>query len=317
MPTTRRHFLQTLTTLSAGFALAPNSFSNMNFKPQFEISLAEWSFHKALQSGKMNNLEFPVIAKKQFDIHIVEYVNQFFKDKATDRKYLAELLQRCKDNGVKNHLIMIDGEGDMGSTKNAERLKAVENHYKWVDAAKFLGCITIRVNAHGEGTAEDVQSAAVDGIGQLAEYASKAGINIIIENHGGMSSNGDWLLALVKRVNKKNVGILPDFGNFCIRRDSGQLYSGKCIEEYDKYKAVKMWMPYAKGVSAKTINIDSSGNCQETDYNRMMKIIKDANFSGYVGIEYEGDTLTEEEGVKATKLLLQKVSKDIGYGIKA
>src|SRR5215210_6219900 len=115
----------------------------------FEISLAEWSFHKALFANKMTNLDFPVISKQQFDISAVEYVNQFFKDKAKDTSYLNELLKRCNDNGVKNHLIMCDGEGNLGDSDDAKRKQAVENHYKWVDAAKHLGCLTIRVNAFG------------------------------------------------------------------------------------------------------------------------------------------------------------------------
>jgi sugar phosphate isomerase/epimerase len=206
---------------------------------------------------------------------------------------------------------MIDGEGDLGSTDDKERMKAVENHYKWVDAAKYLGCRTIRVNAFGKGSREEVQQAAVEGLSKLGEYGKKAGINIIVENHGGYTSDGDWLLATIQKVNMKNVGILPDFGNFCIKRDSGQAWGGKCVEEYDKYKAVKNWMPYVKGVSAKSINFDEKGNCVETDYNRMMKIVKDAGFKGYVGIEYEGDKLSEEEGIKKTKELLQRTAMAI------
>lgn len=312
MSMNRRQFVQRSATVAAGMAVLPRSFSSDLFKKDFfEISLAEWSLHKALFSKKIDNLDFPSIAKKQFGISVVEYVNQFFKDKAKDTAYLNELLKRCKDNGVTNHLIMIDGEGDLGSTDSNERMKAVENHYKWVDAAKYLGCRTIRVNAFGKGSREEVQQAAVEGLSKLGEYGKKAGINIIVENHGGYTSDGDWLLATIQKVNMKNVGILPDFGNFCIKRDSGQVWGGKCVEEYDKYKAVKNWMPYVKGVSAKSINFDENGNCVETDYNRMMKIVKDAGFKGYVGIEYEGDKLSEEEGIKKTKELLQRTAMAI------
>ena len=277
----------------------------------FEISLAEWSFHKALFANKMTNLDFPVIAKQQFGINAVEYVNQFFKDKAKDTNYLNELLKRCSDNGVKNHLIMCDGEGELGSLDNAKRTAAVENHYKWVDAAKYLGCKTIRVNAFGTGSAEDVQKAAMDGIGRLGEYAAKENINVIIENHGGYTSNGEWMVGLMKGINKPNVGVLPDFNNFCIKREGGQQWGGKCIEEYDRYKGVAQMMPYAKGASAKTIDFDANGNCVETDYARMLKIIKDSGFHGYLGIEYEGEQLSEEEGVRKTKALLQKVASSM------
>jgi sugar phosphate isomerase/epimerase len=270
--------------------------------PFFEISLAEWSLHKTLFDNKMTNLDFPVVAKQKYGISVVEYVNQFFKDKAKDTAYLNELLKRCKDNGVTNHLIMIDGEGGLGELDSAKRTQAVEAHYKWVDAAKYLGCRTIRVNAFGEGSAEDVHKAAVDGLSRLGEYGAKEGINVIVENHGSYSSNGAWLAGVMKEINKPNVGILPDFGNFCIRHEDN-----KCVEEYDRYKGVAEMMPYAKGVSAKTHNFDAAGNSVETDYTRMLKIVKDAGFNGYMGIEYEGDQLSEEAGIRATKALLERV----------
>ncbi|UOG75142.1 sugar phosphate isomerase/epimerase [Hymenobacter tibetensis] len=313
MPTSRRRFLQDATTLAAALTVAPGLLAAERAKaPFFEISLAEWSLHKSLFANKISNLDFPVIAKKQFGISVVEYVNQFFKDKAKDQQYLSELRQRCLDNGVKNHLIMIDGEGDLGSTNQQERTTAVENHYKWVDAAKYLGCQTVRVNAFGKGSATDVQQAATDGLGKLSEYAQQAGLNVIVENHGSYSSNGQWLLKTIQQVNKPNVGILPDFGNFCIRRDTGELYRGNCIEEYDKYQAVKEWMPVSKGISAKTFDFDAKGNCVETDYYKMFKIIKDSGFKGYVGIEYEGEKTPEAEGITKTKQLLEKIAKSLG-----
>jgi len=313
MAVSRRYFIKNAAAFAAATTVAPNLFAReLGAKPFFEISLAEWSLHKSLFSNKITNLDFPVIAKKQFDINTVEYVNQFFKDKAEDKAYLSELLQRCRDNGVKNHLIMIDGEGDLGAPNEQERIKAVENHYKWIDAANYLGCVTVRVNAFGKGSSEDVQSAAVDGLSRLNEYAQKAGINVIVENHGSYTSNGQWLLKTIKLVNKRSVGILPDFGNFCIKRDTGDLYRGTCIEEYDKYKAVKEWMPVAKGVSAKTFDFDAKGNCLETDYRKMFKIIKDSGFKGYVGIEYEGEKTSEEDGIRKTKALLEKVAIDLG-----
>ncbi|HEV7330458.1 MAG TPA: sugar phosphate isomerase/epimerase family protein [Flavisolibacter sp.] len=297
----RRQFIKNASVLAAGFALVPALANAFPAKPFFDISLAQWSLYKEFFSKKYDTLDFPAVARKQFDIGIVEYVNQFFKDKATDKTFLQTLLQRCKDSGVKNHLIMIDGEGDLGNIDEKERLKGIENHYKWVEAADCLGCQSIRVNAFGRGSREDVKRAAIDGLSRLGEFAGNAGLNVIVENHGSYSSDGDWLLAVMQGVNRKNVGILPDFGNFCIRRENNQ-----CVEEYDKYKGTKMWMPYAKGVSAKTFEFDAAGNCIETDYPRMMKIIKDAGFKGIIGIEYEGDKLPAEEGIKATKELLLK-----------
>lgn len=277
----------------------------MNAKPFFEISLAEWSLHKALFAKKITNLDFPALAKKEFGISTVEYVNQFFKDKAEDKAYLDDLLTRCKDNGVKNHLIMIDGEGGLGELDDAKRNKAVDNHKRWVDCAKYLGCKTIRVNAYGVGTAEEVAKAAVAGLGSLGEFAKKSGINVIVENHGGFSSNGQWLSGVMKQVNMKNVGTLPDFGNFCIKRKAG---SFECEEQYDRYQGTQELMPFAKGVSAKTYDFDEQGNCIETDYVRILKIVKDSGFRGYAGIEYEGSKLDEYEGIKKTKALLERLA---------
>ena len=305
MPMNRRQFLQTSTTLAAGLAFNTQNFEHKLIqKSFFEISLAEWSFHRALSAKKMANLDFPIIAKKQFDISIVEYVNQFFKDKANDTTYLSELLKRCHDNGVKNHLIMIDGEGGLGETDKAKRNQAVENHYKWVDAAKYLGCASIRVNAYGVGDREEVQKSAIEGLSKLGEYGEKENINIIVENHGGYSSDGQWISTVMKKISKKNVGTLPDFGNFCIKRNTGDSTQPACLEEYDRYKGVKEMLPFAKGVSAKTHDFDETGNCIETDYVKMMKIVKESGFKGYVGIEYEGNKLSEDEGIRKTKELL-------------
>ena len=222
MTNNRRKFIHQISGL-AGIALIPTSlYSCVSRKNPnaadlqnsfFEISLAEWSLHKELFSKKIDNLDFPVVAKKEFGISAVEYVNAFFKDKAKDTKYLNELLMRCNDNGVKNHLIMIDGEGNLGELDQAKRLQAVENHYKWVEAAKHLGCATIRVNAYGVGTADEVRTAAIDGLGRLGEFATTMGINVIVENHGGYSSDGSWLSGVMKEVGKKNIGTLPDFNN--------------------------------------------------------------------------------------------------------
>lgn len=305
--TSRRNFLGQLAAVG-GLGLLSNPVSALTGakKAALKISLAEWSLHKTLFARKMTNLDFPSVSKKKFGISTVEYVNAFFKDKAEDTKYLNDLLQRCKDNGVNNHLIMIDSEGDLAALNNNERKKAVENHYKWVHAAKHLGCATIRVNAFGKGDRMEVQKAAIDGISALAEYAAKENINVVIENHGNYSSDGEWLLGVLKGVNKPNAGMLPDFGNFCVRRDTGDAWEGKCIQEYDKYKGVKELLPYAKGLSAKTINFDAKGNCVETNYDRMMKIVDEGGFNGYIGIEYEGEHLTEEEGIRKTKALLNK-----------
>ena len=310
--TTRREFLYQMAGTAALGLLAPSCFSSKknqsSGQPFFEISLAEWSFHKALFAKQMTNLDFPVVAKNRFGINAVEYVNQFFMDKAKDTAYLNELLKRCTDNGVKNHLIMCDAEGELGNLEKSKRMEAVENHYKWVDAAKYLGCITIRVNTFGQGDPMEVQKAAAESLSILGEYAAKQNMNVIVENHGGNTSNGQWMVGLMKAVNRSNVGVLPDFNNFSIRRESGKQWEGKCVESYDRYKGVQEMMPYEKGASAKTMDFDAAGNCVETDYNKMFDIIKKSGFHGYIGIEYEGEHLSEDEGIRKTKALLEKVA---------
>jgi sugar phosphate isomerase/epimerase len=304
----RRNFLKTMALSAPAFALNPAEFLDFDSSKKmfFKISLAEWSFHKAIFAGKMTNLDFPVKAKKEYGIDIVEYVNQFFKDRAKDKTYLKELKMRCKDNGVKNHLIMIDGEGNLGDADSKKRIQAIENHYKWVEAAKFLGCKTIRVNAAGDGSPDDVSKRCIESLRKLSEFGSMHKINIIVENHGGYSSNGKWLADVMKNVGMKNCGTLPDFGNFCLKWAEGKDYK-ECAEKYDPYEGVQEMMPYAKGVSAKSHDFDETGNETTLDYLRLLKIVKEADFKGIVGIEYEGSTLSEEDGVRKTLDLLKKV----------
>jgi sugar phosphate isomerase/epimerase len=277
----------------------------------FKISLAQWSLHRTLEEGKMDNLDFAVKARNDFGIEAVEYVNQFFADKAKDMNYLGQMKSIASDNGVESLLIMVDREGNLGDTDDKKRKEAVENHYKWVEAAKFLGCHSIRVNAFGEGTEEDVAKAAIDGLGSLATFAKDMDINVIVENHGGYSSDGNWMMNVMKQIDMANCGMLPDFGNFCIERDSGKQWDGKCINEFDRYKGVEMFMPLAKSVSAKSHDFDKNGNETHTDYLRMLKIVKKARYTGYIGVEYEGSELSEAEGIKATKLLLENIGKEL------
>jgi len=263
----------------------------------YNISLAEWSFHKALFAGEMDHLDFASTARKKFDIGGIEYVNQFFKDKAKDQGYLEQMKKRADEAGVRSLLIMCDGEGHLGDPDEAQRLQAVENHYKWIEAAKYLGCHSIRVNAASEGTFEEQQKLAADGLRKLCEYGDKFAINVIVENHGGLSSNGKWLTGVMKLVDHPRCGTLPDFGNFRVSEN----------EEYDRYQGVRELMPYAKAVSAKSHEFDAQGNEVRTDFFKMMKIVVDAGYHGYVGIEYEGSELSEPDGVKATLQLLKRV----------
>jgi len=276
--------------------------------PLFQISLAQWSLHRQLRGGRLEHLDFPAYTKNRFDIHAVEYVNSFFKDKANDMIYLHELKKRCDDIGVTSVLIMCDGEGALGDPDEAKRLQAVDNHYKWVEAAKFLGCHSIRVNAASGGSYDEQMKLAADGLSRLSEFASLHGLNVIVENHGGLSSNGAWLAGVMKMVDIPNCGTLPDFGNFCLDWSR----SKDPDAWYDRYQGVTEMMPFAKAVSAKSHVFDpQTGEETETDFHRMMRIVMDAGYRGYVGIEYEGSELSEVEGVLATKRLLERVREEM------
>ncbi len=301
----RRNFLKDLGMLSAAAGLSsliPFDALALAKKDFFEISLAQWSFHKTLFAGKMTNLEFPVKSKKDFGIDIVEYVSPFFNKKETDKAYLKELLMITKGEGVKNHLIMIDGEGNLGDLNDAKRTLAIENHYKWIEAAKYLGCKTIRVNAGGKGTEDEVKTAAIDGLGRLSAFGKQHKINVIVENHGSYSSDGKWLSSVIKQVNNPYCGTLPDFGNFKI----------SATRSYDPYMGVEELLPYAKGLSAKSLHFDEQGKETTIDYDRIFKMVKAAKWSGIVGIEYSGDKFSEDEGVKKTKALLERMKKQYG-----
>jgi L-ribulose-5-phosphate 3-epimerase len=295
----RRWWLKAGTAAAASIGLGRGRASVLAAEPKqplFKISLAEWSFHKALHGGKMDHLDFPKVAK-ELGIDAVEYVNQFFMDKAKDDKYLAELKKRCEDQGVESVLIMCDNEGHLGDPDDQKRKQAVENHRKWIHAAQSLGCHSIRVNAHSEGGREEQARLAADGLRQLSEIGAPEGIAVIVENHGGLSSDGQWLADVIEAVGMDNCGTLPDFGNF---------------QDYDRYKGVKELMPYAKGVSAKSHQFDQQGNEVHTDYRRMMRIVLDAGYHGHVGIEWEGDKPADErEGVLLTKRLLERVREEL------
>jgi sugar phosphate isomerase/epimerase len=287
---TRREILQ----VSAAALLAPAFARAAQKAPPapFRISLAQWSLHRTIRSRKLDHLDFAKVTRQDYGLEAIEYVNSFFKDRAKDAAYLAEMNTRAKDHGVYQHLIMCDGEGRLGDPDVTKRREAVENHRKWLDAAKTLGCVSIRVNAASDGTFDEQQKLAADGLRQLCEVSAPFGINVIVENHGGLSSNGQWLAGVMKMVNHPLCGTLPDFGNFY---------------DYDRYQGVADLMPFAKAVSAKSHEFDGDGNESTKDYRRLMKLVTDAGYHSWVGIEYEGKTLSEHEGILATKRLLERV----------
>lgn len=331
----RRRFLSTFAASAAGGFLSSCSenagTAGSAEGPLFDISLAQWSLHRALKEGKLDNLDWPKFTKENFDISALEWVNQFFYVEhptlgfqPKDQAYLTEMKKRVDDLGMKSLLIMCDRVGNLGNPDATKRTAAVEGHYAWLDAAKFLGCHSIRVNAASDPklTPEQQGDLCTEGLRRLSEKAGTMGLNVIVENHGGLSSNGAWLAQTIKNVGLDNCGTLPDFGNFYVVKNRGnaeqygkekEIYAGdpSYTEDekglgYDRYQGVKDLMPYAKGVSAKSHEFDAAGNEVHTDFVKMMQIVKDSGYRGFVGIEYEGDGLGEPEGIKATKALLER-----------
>ena len=303
-PVTRRDFLTTATGAMLGATLLPHLGQVVAQEPKklpFKISLAQWSLNQTFFSKKADPLDFAKMAKVDFGIEAVEYVNQFFMDKAKDASYLKELKKRADDHGVTSVLIMCDDEGDLGDPAAQKRAQAIDNHKKWVEAAKFLGCHSIRVNARSSGSYWQQMELAADGLRRLCEFAALYQISVIVENHGGISSNGTWLSSTIHSVNHPACGTLPDFGNFMISEKV----------KYDRYKGVEELMPFAKGVSAKSNEFDSTGNESNIDYRKMLQIVLSYGYHGWIGIEYEGTKHSEIDGIKLTKALLEKVRAEL------
>jgi sugar phosphate isomerase/epimerase len=328
MKSSRREFIHksSMAFIATGIAsLAPSILKAgwIEKEMPFKLALSQFSLASQFWSKQLDPLDFPKKAITAFGIKGLDYCSMFFADKAKDANFLNELKKRAEDSGCYNLRIMVDGEGVLGDLDKAVRSKAVENHYKWIDAASALGCPMIRVNVEGEGDPIEVSKAAKESLIALIDFGKKSGVDVIVENHVGISCNGGWLAALMKEMNNPHCGTLADFGNFCVNRTkpptndlSGWLQT-KCLEEYDRYKGIKELMPYAKGVHAKTHVFDANGNDTETDFAKMIKIITDSGFKGWVSIEYEGgllkmytkDTkyLDDDAGVLATKKLIEKV----------
>lgn len=337
MNQTRRDFLQKSSLALAGLGFSPLLASAEAAKKlTAKISLGQFSFASELYGGKMTTLDFPKRAN-ELGIHALEYVSGFFNGKHTDSAYLNELKNIADGEGATSHLIMVDGD-NIASLEAAARRKAVESHHPWVDAAKYLGCTTIRVNlgdsskalsgAPEDGSPEEVAKAALEGYSSLLEYGEKTGIHVIVENHFGYSTDPDWLVGIMSQVKSDRKGFLPDFGNFCAQRSKPEgtgiqaLLSTTCLKEHDKYEGVAKMMPYAKGISAKSHKFDAAGNDLETDYRRMFQIIQDSGWTGgYIGIEYEGglyrnmggDTsyLSNGDGILAMKKLIEKTLEEM------
>jgi len=319
----RKKFLSNLTFAGIGISSlgisACNSYqkkaipSSTTKNPFFKISLAQWSIHKMIGEGKISPYSFAELAKK-WGFEGLEYVNDLYKDVVEASNKSVALNQFIKKNNelaqqhdLKNLLIMIDGEGDLSVTNGNDRLNAVENHKPWIETASAMGCHSIRINLFGTNNISDWKKTSIESLGAIADYAKPYNINVLVENHGYLSSNAKLLIEVINTVNKDNCGTLPDFGNFCLRREGNERWGTPCVEEYDKYVGIKELMTKNIGsVSAKSFDFDSEGNETTINYERMMKILKESNFSGYIGVEYEGEVLSEEAGTIATRNLLLK-----------
>lgn len=283
----------------------------------FDLSLAQWSLHQLIYDGELDPLDFAKTASEMgFDG--IEYVSSFYADRIKNaedpEKEMLVVLDSLKANskkyGVKNLLIMVDGEGDLAVNDKTEREKAVDNHKKWVDAANYLGCHSIRVNLFGSNNPEEWVENSADALSKLSEYAATKDVNVLVENHGYLSSNAELLVEVMQKVNMENCGTLPDFGNFCLRREDGARWDAACVEEYPRYKGVKEMMPYAKAVSAKSYTFNEDGEEETIDYKKMLEIIKAEGYDGFIGVEFEGTEISPKEGIMKTKNLLIEAGKN-------
>lgn len=326
----RRLFLKQLglSSLALGVqsSLPGELFAETHAKQFFDISLAEFSFATSLFTGQMNHLDFAAKAKNEFGIDKIEYVSMFFKEKPSNKEYIAEMKKRADDNGVKSNLIMVDGMGNVADPDSTKRQQAIDNHVPWIEAAKELGCYAIRVNLDGEGGDEEVAKAAVEGYSKLVELGEKNDISILVENHTGASVNPDWLVGVMKQVKNKNAGLLVDTANFVRYKVDAMTIeafkNAKIEATYDPYDGVKKLMPFARGVSLKTHQIDKDGKDPKVDFHKILKIVKDSGFKGTIGVEYEGsflkhvmqmpgEYLPEAEGIKVTHDLLKKIGAEV------
>ncbi len=278
----------------------------LNSSEPLKISLAQWSLHRSIESGLVRAEDFAAIAIQDYGLDAVEYVNGFYREKASDEKFWHQMRSSSDQYGVTNLLIMVDEEGDLGS-QGLDRKKTVENHYKWINAAKILGCHSVRVNAFGDGDKATVKAAVIDSMRELCAYAAKENINVLIENHGLYSADAGWVGEIMKAVDLPNCGTLPDFGNWCINAKWGSTQDDQCTESYDRYQGVMEMLPFAKGVSAKSYHFGPEGNETKIDFGRMIQLVKKSGFRGHIGIEYEGTAHSEQEGIMATKSLLERL----------
>ncbi len=304
----RRKFIKK-TSLAAAAITLPTFYSFNKLENNMpKISLAQWSLNRAFFGKKLDPKNFAAIAKNDYDISAIEYVNQFYTADAANERFWFAMAKRATDVGVESLIMMVDEDEQLGNRKAKKRMKAVEDHYKWIHAAKILGCHSVRVNAFGEGSPDELEASLIDGLGKLTEYAAKEKIHVIIENHGLHTSNAEFMTKIIKAVNNPYLGTLPDFGNWCLNQEWGSTEKTKnCTNIYSPEEGMAAFMPFAKGVSAKAYAFDTNGFETSLNYPKLLQLVKDAGYNGYIGIEYEGEHMTESEGIKITKALIEKV----------
>lgn len=300
----RRSFIRKSAWGTAALASAPLMLQCQGGK-DLKISLAQWSLHRSFWDGSLDPVDFASIAAEKYQFDAVEYVNGFYMENAQNETFWNTMKDRSDAAGVKNLVMMVDDEGELGEAREKKRLEAVENHYKWLHAAKILGCHSVRVNAFGDTDRETFKQAIMDSMSRLADYAAGLEMNVIIENHGLFSSDAELIAEIINEVNRSNFGSFPDFGNWCLSAKWGTT-QGECDEVYDRYKGVAELLPFARAVSAKSYNFNEQGEDTKIDYYRMMKIVKESGYDGYIGIEYEGMEKSEHEGILITRELMHK-----------
>lgn len=308
--TSRRTFIKTTTAGTAALCIP----SLMPFRTDMnapKISLAQWSLHRALFDGKIKPEAFPELALRDYGINAVEYVNQFYKDRVSDIKFWEKLRRQTDELGVTNVLIMVDDEGLLGDPDKNLRDLAVNNHLKWAEIAQLLGCHSIRVNAFGSGGRDILQSNLTEGLRNLVLLAEKIGVSVLIENHGHHTSDAKFITNIITEINHPGLGTLPDFGNWCLNADWGSTQDGACTENYGPEKGVAEFLPWAKGVSAKSYDFDAEGNETLLPYPQLLKLVKASGYSGYIGIEFEGNRLSESEGIRATRNLVDRIWSEL------
>lgn len=304
----RRSFIKKTSLATVAIAMPSlYAFDNKTENNMPKISLAQWSLNRAFFAKTLDPVNFATIAKNDFEISAIEYVNQFYTDNASNEKFWAEMATRASDVGVESLIMMVDEEEKLGDKNKKKRMKAVEDHYKWVHAAKILGCHSIRVNAFGEGSPDELETSLIDALGKLTDYAAKENVNIILENHGLHTSNASFMTGIIKSVNNPYLGTLPDFGNWCLNAEWGSTQKTKnCSNIYPPEEGIAEFLPFAKGVSAKSYAFDDDGFDTVIDYLKLLQLVKDSDFNGHIGIEFEGENMSEPQGIKATKALIEK-----------